>query len=67
MAEPPERVEHWRMIWTEQDLYLFNEGRHFHLFEKMGAHWRGGHDSEAEFSVWAPSAEKVGVVGDFND
>ncbi len=51
----------------EQDLHLFNEGSHLRLYEKLGAHpcRRDGVDGTA-FAVWAPSAERVAVVGDFN-
>src|SRR3954468_19447414 len=53
---------------TDQDLYLFNEGTHFRLYEKLGAH--SGTDGDREgtwFAVWAPDAEWVSVIGDFND
>src|ERR1700747_1184090 len=47
------------------DLHLFNEGTHAHLFEKMGAH--PSHDPEGTyFAVWAPNADSVSVIGDFN-
>ncbi len=52
---------------TEQDLFLFNEGTHFRLHEKLGAH--PGTDGEREgvwFAVWAPNAEQVFVIGDWN-
>ncbi len=52
---------------TEQDLYLFNEGTHFRLHEKLGAH--PGTDGGREgtwFAVWAPEAEMVTLIGDFN-
>jgi 1,4-alpha-glucan branching enzyme len=54
-------------LLTEDDIYLFNEGSHFRLYEKLGAHpltvdGQGG----TYFAVWAPDAEKVFVVGDFN-
>jgi 1,4-alpha-glucan branching enzyme len=51
----------------EQDLYLFNEGTHFRLYEKLGAH-AGVEDGEAGtwFAVWAPNAERVSVIGDWN-
>ena len=52
---------------SEQDLYLFNEGSHVRLFEKLGSHpdvfdGRAG----TRFAVWAPNAEAVHVVGDWN-
>ena len=52
---------------TEQELYLFNEGTHFRLYEKLGAH--PGTDGEVAgtwFAVWAPNAEQVSVIGDWN-
>ena len=55
-------------LLTEDDLYLFNEGSHFKLFDKLGAHPMavGGVDG-VYFAVWAPAAEQVSVLGDFND
>lgn len=52
---------------TEDDLYLFNEGSHFHLYEKLGVHLvrHNGVDG-AYFAVWAPNAAYVSVKGDFN-
>ncbi|HEY1829618.1 MAG TPA: 1,4-alpha-glucan branching protein GlgB [Acidimicrobiales bacterium] len=49
---------------TREDLYLFNEGTHRALGEKLGAHLlpEGG----TTFSVWAPNARAVSVIGDFN-
>src|SRR5436305_499661 len=49
------------------DLHLFGEGRHERLWEVMGAHLREV-DGEVgvSFSVWAPNARRVSVVGDFN-
>jgi 1,4-alpha-glucan branching enzyme len=53
---------------TDQDLYLFNEGTHARLYEKLGAHPMGEGDSPAaDFAVWAPNAASVAVMGDFND
>ncbi|MGH7786086.1 MAG: alpha-amylase family glycosyl hydrolase, partial [Candidatus Binatia bacterium] len=54
-------------LLTDQDLYLFNEGTHGNLYEKLGAHplvvdGRAG----THFAVWAPNAASVAVVGDFN-
>jgi len=51
----------------DQDLHLFNEGTHFRLHDKLGAHlgMRGGVHG-AFFAVWAPDAESVSVIGDWN-
>src|SRR6185295_10592582 len=52
---------------TEQDLYLFNEGTHYRLFEKLGAHaGTKGRKEGTWFAVWAPEAEQVSVIGDWN-
>jgi 1,4-alpha-glucan branching enzyme len=49
------------------DLHLFGEGKHETVYEKLGAHVRKyGHVSGVSFAVWAPNAEGVSVVGDFN-
>jgi 1,4-alpha-glucan branching enzyme len=51
----------------ELDLHLFNEGRHLRLWEKLGAHPRvvDGVEGTA-FAVWAPTAQRVAVIGTFN-
>ena len=55
-------------LLTADDLFLFNQGTHYRLYEKLGAHpleldgRRGTY-----FAVWAPNADHVSVVGDFND
>ena len=51
----------------DHDLYLFNEGSHYRLYEKFGSHpcIRDG-VAGTDFTVWAPAAERVTVVGDFN-
>jgi 1,4-alpha-glucan branching enzyme len=51
----------------EIDLHLFAEGQHWQLYDKLGAHLRnvGGVDG-CYFAVWAPNAQRVSVVGDFN-
>ena len=52
---------------TSMDLHLFNEGSHNRLYEKLGAHITeiDGHRG-TYFAVWAPDAERISVVGDFN-
>ena len=52
----------------EEDLYLFNEGTHVRLYERLGAHPGVLDGVEGTyFGVWAPNAERVAVAGDFND
>ncbi|UCD06543.1 MAG: 1,4-alpha-glucan branching protein GlgB [candidate division WOR-3 bacterium] len=52
---------------TDHDIYLFKEGNHFRIYEKLGAHiTRKGHREGTYFAVWAPSAVAVSVIGDFN-
>ena len=55
-------------VITDYDLYLFGEGNHTRIYDKLGAHpitvdgVAGVH-----FAVWAPNADRVSVVGDFNN
>jgi 1,4-alpha-glucan branching enzyme len=51
----------------EQDLHLWNEGNHYRAYRKLGAHLArvDGRDG-VRFGVWAPNAERIAVVGDFN-
>ncbi len=54
-------------LFTDQDIYLFREGSHFRLYDKLGAHpLTAGQQDGTYFAVWAPNAEKVSVIGDFN-
>jgi len=52
---------------TDFDIHLFKEGKHFHLYEKMGSH-TGEKDgvNGTFFSVWAPSAKAVHLIAEFN-
>ncbi|UCF74766.1 MAG: 1,4-alpha-glucan branching protein GlgB [Betaproteobacteria bacterium] len=54
-------------ILTEHDIYLFKEGSHVRLYEKLGAHPAEiDGKSATRFAVWAPGAAAVAVIGDFN-
>ena len=55
-------------IIEDMDMYLFARGTHYLIYEKMGAHPAEETGKEGTyFSVWAPNAKSVGVVGMFND
>src|SRR5437879_835169 len=60
-GEQPVRYD--RSLLTPDDLYLFNEGTHIRLHDKLGAHPL---EDGTFFAVWAPDAERVSVLGDFN-
>ncbi len=52
---------------SEDDVYLFGEGTHVRLYQKLGAHLTSEAGAAgASFAVWAPNAEEVHVIGDFN-
>jgi 1,4-alpha-glucan branching enzyme len=52
---------------NELDIYLFNKGENFKSFSFMGAHLRSRDGIKGvEFTVWAPNADSISVVGDFN-
>jgi 1,4-alpha-glucan branching enzyme len=54
-------------VLGDYDLYLFGEGNHTRIYEKLGAHpMRIGSVDGVHFAVWAPNARRVSVVGDFN-
>lgn len=51
----------------EMDLYLFGQGKHHHLWRMLGSHVMTIDEvTGVQFSVWAPGAQRVSVVGDFN-
>src|SRR5215467_8021200 len=55
-------------LLSDQDLYLFNEGSHTKLYERLGSHIRTVDGVKGvNFAVWAPDAETVSVKGGFND
>ena len=54
-------------LFTDYDVHLFREGKHYRIYEKMGAHLHSFEgDAGVYFAVWAPNAAKVSVIGDFN-
>jgi 1,4-alpha-glucan branching enzyme len=67
VATEEQAVRYDVSLLTEDDLYLFNEGTHYRLYEKLGSHaMTVAGVSGTVFAVWAPDAEQVSVVGDFN-
>jgi 1,4-alpha-glucan branching enzyme len=55
-------------LLTQDDQYLFNEGSHYRLYDKLGAHLLTvGGVQGSYFAVWAPNAAQVSVMGDFNN
>ncbi len=54
-------------ILGEMDLYLFSEGNHYDIYDKLGAHLTEINGVRGcTFAVWAPNAQRVSVIGDFN-
>ena len=55
-------------LFTEFDINLFKAGKHYQLYEKLGAHLIEVDGVKGVyFAVWAPTAQSVSVVGDFNN
>ena len=55
-------------IFSDDDLYLFGQGKEYRIYEKMGAHVRNVNGVVGtNFATWAPNALAVSVIGDFND
>jgi 1,4-alpha-glucan branching enzyme len=61
MSSAADRATPWV---TADDIWLFNEGAHTRLYEKLGCHFID--ENDAVFGVWAPNARRVSVIGDFN-
>ena len=53
---------------TKYDMYLFGQGTHYEIYNKLGAHpGKRGKTAGVYFDVWAPNAKRVWVIGSFND
>ncbi|MGH9448827.1 MAG: 1,4-alpha-glucan branching enzyme, partial [Terriglobia bacterium] len=60
-------VRHDISLLSDDDLHFFNEGTHYRMYRQFGAHSLTAEGVEgAYFAVWAPNAERVCVMGDFN-
>ncbi len=68
IIHPHPTVYHDISLLTEQDIYLYKEGSHFRLYDKLGSHLTTRHGVPGTyFAVMAPNAHKVYVMGDFNN
>ncbi|MDO4649450.1 MAG: 1,4-alpha-glucan branching protein GlgB [Eubacteriales bacterium] len=57
-----------RMEFSELDQYLFGQATHYDIYRKLGAHPLGKNGSDGTyFAVWAPNAQSVSVIGEFNN
>jgi 1,4-alpha-glucan branching enzyme len=64
---PNVQTESAARVLGELDLHLFAEGKHENIYEKLGAHAITHNGVKGvSFAVWAPNAERVSVVGNFN-
>ncbi|MFA6119177.1 MAG: 1,4-alpha-glucan branching protein GlgB [Parachlamydiales bacterium] len=60
-------IIHGISLFRDQDIYFFKEGSHYRLYEKLGAHEIIVNNQKGTlFSVWAPNAKQVSVIGNFN-
>lgn len=58
----------FKSFFTDYDIYLFKNGTHFKLYNKLGAHLKKTNNKTegTYFAVWAPNANSVSVIGNFN-
>lgn len=65
-SKTEESNSHFSLL-TDFDIHLFKSGKHFRLYEKLGAHLVSHNGKEGTFfAVWAPNAKEVSVIGNFN-
>jgi len=64
----PDNIRYDVSLFQEMDTYLFKQGNHYRLYDKLGCHLlSSGSEAGAYFAVWAPNAQSVSLVGDFNE
>ena len=67
LTTPPITSNKQPSLLGDQDLHLFNEGTHYRMYDKLGAHVMDSSEGPGTyFAVWAPSAREVSVIGSFN-
>ena len=67
MSEQKANVRYDVTLLSDLDVYLFKQGNHFRLHDKLGAHVMTVEGVQGTyFAVWAPNAESVSIMGDFN-
>jgi 1,4-alpha-glucan branching enzyme len=65
--KPSAKTEESFSLLTDFDIHLFKSGKHFRLYEKLGAHVVALNNKHGiYFAVWAPNAKAVSVIGNFN-
>ncbi|SFG13325.1 1,4-alpha-glucan branching protein GlgB [Pontibacter chinhatensis] len=65
--QQPDQPVWYASLFTDFDIYLFKEGKHYSLYQKLGSHPMEMHGRPGTyFAVWAPNAEEVSVMGEFN-
>lgn len=62
------KMKYGLSLLSQQDIHWFNEGTHYRLYDKLGSHLTSyENEPGAYFAVWAPNADRVFVMGDFNE
>jgi 1,4-alpha-glucan branching enzyme len=66
-SKPQSNAKHFTPTLGELDLHLFGEGKHLRIYDKLGAHCITHEGKRGiAFAVWAPAADQVSVIGNFN-
>ncbi len=67
VKEQPKKIKESFSLFTDFDIHLFRSGKHFQLYDKLGARPLTVNDVKGTyFAVWAPNAKSVSVIGNFN-